>query len=109
SRTQVYRKIANASPYPGHVKAGHAEREGGQHVDTPIPAVKDWKAVADLRHQLSRSGEHDDRGGSNMHDHGSISHGKAGDVAVREVPLVVVPSQRRKRVERRHSDPEYHL
>src|SRR6202035_3653092 len=60
SRTQVYRKIANASPYPGHVKAGHAEREGGQHVDTPIPPVKDWKAVADLRHQLSRPGEHDD-------------------------------------------------
>src|SRR5580704_920607 len=36
-----------------------------------------------------------------MQDHGSISHGKAGDVAVGEVPLVVVPSQRRESVERR--------
>src|ERR1700722_12207098 len=100
SRTQVYRKIANASPYPSHVKTGHAEGDGGQHVDTSIPAVKDWKAVTDLRNQLNRPGEHDDRSRSDMHDHGDIAHGKAGNVTVREVPLVVVPTQRGKSVER---------
>src|SRR5579863_1155742 len=109
SRAQVRRKIADTSPDPGHVQARQAEGEGGQHVDTAIPAMKDWKAVADLRNQLNRSGEHDECGGSNMRDYGSVAHGKAGEVAVGEVPLMVVASQRGESVERRYRKGEDHL
>src|ERR1700687_438606 len=109
--TYALRKVANASPDPRHIQTGHAERARGQHVDTPVPAMKGGKAIPDLRNQLRRSGEHDDDGRSNVHDDGEIAHTIAGDITMsyKLTPSVEVPPQRRKAIERRYSKREHQL
>jgi hypothetical protein len=45
----VLRYVADGSANPGHVKTSRGDSDGGQHIDTPVPAMKDGKAIPDLR------------------------------------------------------------
>src|ERR1700694_1743016 len=109
--TYALRKVTNASPDPCHIQTGHAERARGQHVDTPVPAMKGGKAVPDPRNQLSRSGEHDDDGRSDVHGDGEIAHTIPADetVTYKLAPSVVITAQRRKAIEGRYGKGEYQL
>jgi hypothetical protein len=109
SRTYVLRKVANASPDPSNIKTGNAEGEGGQHINTPVPAMKGGKAVPDLRNQLNRSGEHDDDGRSNVHDDRPVSPGDPRQITISKPPRMVVAAQRCEPIERRDDKGENQL
>src|SRR5438445_284 len=108
---QMLKNIANASPEPSHIQAGYAEADSRQHVDSPVPAMKDGKAVADTGNELQGSREHDENGRTNMHDHGEIAHGIARDVTTTYIatPPVDISSQRRNTIKRGYREREHQL
>jgi hypothetical protein len=85
-------QIANASPDPLHIKPRQAEGNSGQHLDSSVPAVKSRKAIPHWRNQLNRSGEHYNYGRDKVHGNGEIAFGHSGDVTIRYLPSVEIPT-----------------
>jgi hypothetical protein len=109
--SEFLRDVTHASTDPQHVQTRTADRESGQHVETPVPAMKGRCALSDLRDQLNRSAEDDEDGRQQMHGDGDIADGVARDVPMRHepVPRLVVPSHGGTGIEGRDGEREHQL
>src|SRR5450755_1888540 len=107
----VLRKVAHGSANPCEIKTRRAAQDCKRHIDASVPAVKNWKAVANLRDELERSGDHDDGGGSDVGGDGGIPRGVASNVPATDefMPREVAAPQRGEAVEGRDRKGENEL
>lgn len=81
--SDVLRNVANGSAEPCHVCPRQCGRNCGEHVDTPVPTMKDGGKVENLGNELRGSGEHAHYGEADMKGGDEVAGAIAGNVAVR--------------------------
>src|SRR5260370_23685837 len=71
--TDVLNNVAkDTTTNPDQIKSANADDKSGEHVHSPVPAMKGRHARSDLRNKLKRSADSDNDGHEKMHGQNEI-------------------------------------